>query len=134
MHRKRVNNLKLTRMALLMTLAALVLLLASCGSGWGEEVVYVRIDNGTNAMDWIVTADGELMKPVADYGMEEFDFSSCRTGDVLRLEIYLIQEIFPANAVYKRCEPTGKTADVVMKDEYKAWLTETPDSVWTIVE
>lgn len=128
--------MKPIRFALLLTLIAVVLALASCGNDWGEEVVYVRLDNGTNTMDWIVTGDGELMKPVADFGMEEFDFSSCKTGDVLRLEIYLIQEIFPANAVYKRCEPTGKTADVVMKDEYKAWLTEVPDSnsVWTIVE
>lgn len=112
----------------------LLMLTACAATGeWGEEVTYVRLENGTNTMDWIVW-NGDLMKPVANHGTEEFDFSSCKTGDVLQMEIYLIQEIFPANAVYTRCETTGKSAEVEMKDEYKAWMTEVPDSVWTITE
>ena len=128
--------MKLRRILLVLILSAFALLLISCSADWGEEVVYVRLSNGESTMDWIVDKNGDLMKPVADFGGEEFDFSGCRTGDVIRMETYLIQEIFPANVVYKRCEKTDKTAEIKMKDEYKAWMadTEMHDSVWTIVE
>ena len=139
--------MKILRILLLVTLCAFCVVLVSCSSNlgeevvsspadWGEEVVYVQLTNGSAVMDWIVTADGDLMKPVCDFGGEEFNFSDCKTGDVLRMEIYLIQELFPSNAVYKRCEKTGKTAEVNMKEAYKSWMTDTEmnDSAWTIVE
>jgi len=124
------------RILLVLTLTALMLTLASCDADWGEEVVYVRLSNGESTMDWIVDKDGDLMKPVADFSGEEFDFSECRTGDVIRMETYLIQEIFPSNVVYKRCETTDRTAEVKMKDEYLNWLAgnEMYEGVWTIVE
>lgn len=128
--------MKLRRILLFGILVVFAFALASCSADWGEEVVYVRLSNGESTMDWIVDKNGDLMKPVADFGGEEFDFSGCRTGDVIRMETYLIQEIFPSNVVYKRCEATGRTAEVKMKDEYRNWLadTEMHESVWTIVE
>ena len=77
------------------------------------------------------------MRPAANFGVEEFDFSDCSTGDVLRMEIELIQELFPANAVYCKCEKTEKTektAEVNMKEEYKNWMTEMNDPALTIAE
>ena len=137
--------MKILRLLLLVTLCAFCMVLVSCSSDmgeetvsgsadWGEEVVYVRLTNGETAYDWIVRADGDMMRPAANFGAEEFDFSDCRTGDVLRMEIELIQELFPANAVYSKCEKTGKTADVNMKDEYKNWMTEMNDPDLTIAE
>ncbi|MBQ4354027.1 MAG: hypothetical protein IJC71_03945 [Clostridia bacterium] len=128
--------MKSRRILLFLILAVSALLLTSCSADWGEEVVYVRLSNGDSTMDWIVDKNGDLMKPAADLGGEEFDFSGCKTGDVIRMEIYLIQEIFPANVVYKRCEATGRTAEVKMKDEYRSWLAENEmyEGVWTIAE
>ena len=59
--------MKLIRFTLVLTLIALVFVLASCSDDWGEEVVYVQLTNGSVTMDWIVTADGVLMKPVCDF-------------------------------------------------------------------
>ena len=137
--------MKILRFFLIVILCAFCAALVSCSSDmgeeavsgsadWGEEVVYVRLTNGESTMNWIVRADGDMMKPAANFGVEEFDFSDCRTGDVLRMEIELIQEIFPANAVYVRCEKTDKTAEVNMKDEYKNWMTEMNDPALTIAE
>ena len=126
--------MKLRRILILLILVVLAFALASCSADWGEEVVYVRLSNGESTMDWIVDKNGDLMKPVANHGDEAFDFSDCKTGDVIRMEIYLIQELFPSNAVYKRCEKTEKTAEVNMKDTYKNWMTEMNDPALTIVE
>lgn len=123
--------LRILRMgALVICLLILTGCIAATGD-MGEEMVYLRISDGRGMLDYAVMRDGELVKLSAD-GDNDFDFSTCKTGDVLSVHVSQLQETFPPKALYKKCERTGKSAEVELNESSAAYIAENPN--WTIAE